>query len=249
MLLTLTVRSKNNNAVATAYSQSFESTLIEDLITNPNTGAVPALPGNAAFTYVTSKGRNESYTVTETVAYITSAAGGIGSPDTRGTASANWTAVEYGGNIRHQTVLTRDTSLVQAIASVNLCFGESIYTFPEGAIGLVAGTMEFTISAPTAVNTPEVGIGHVLGAGVQDTIGAAGATMESILDGKATAAITAAGTDVAYAFDAEADLAWVDGTAAAVAMFLNCAGNWAVTENITFSDVIITLTWDFLGDV
>jgi len=248
MLLTLTVRSKNNN-IKTAYSESFDTEKIENLIANPNTGAVPALPGAAAFTYVTTKGRNENYTVTESVAYITSASGGIGSPDTRGTASANYTAVEYGNGIKHTTVLTRDTDLVQAVASAALAFGDLAYTFPEGAIGTIAGTISFTIQGATAVNTPEVGLGHVLGAGVQTTLGAAGATMESILDGTATAAITAVGTDVAYAFDAEADLAWVDGTAAAVAMFFNCAGNWAVTENITFSDIVITLTWDFLGDV
>jgi len=250
MLLTLTVRSKNNNAVATAYSKSFESTLMRDLITNPNTAAVPALPGLAAFVYETAKGRDESYTVTESVAYITSAAGGIGSPDTRGTPNANYDAVEYGNGVRHTTVLTRKTDFVQAVAGAALCFGEAVYTFPEGALGIVAGTISFTIQGATAINTPEVGLGHVIGDGSANiTIQAAGATMESILNGTATAAITAAGTDVAYAFDAEADLAWVDGTAAAVAMFLNCAGDWAVTENITFSDVIITLTWDFLGDV
>jgi len=251
MLLTLTVRSKNNNVVATAYSKSFESTLMRDLITNPNTAAVPALPGLAAFVYETAKGRDESYTVTESVAYITSAAGGIGSPDTRGTPNANYDAVEYGNGVRHTTVLTRKTDFVQAVATAALAFGDAVYTFPEGALGIVAGTISFTIQGATAVNTPEVGLGHVVAVGAQVTIDACagGATMESILDGTPTAAITAAGTDVAYAFDAEADLAWVDGTAAAVAMFLNCAGDWAVTENITFSDVIITLTWDFLGDV
>lgn len=248
MLLTLTVRSKNNN-IKTAYSESFDTEKIENLITNPNTAAVPALPGNAAFTYVVTKGRNENYTVTETVAYITSAAGGIGSPDTRGTPSANYTAVEYGNGVRHTTVLTRKTDFVQAVASAALGFGDLAYTFPEGAIGTVAGTMSFTIQGATAVNTPEVGLGHVIAVGAIATIGAGAATMESILDGTATGAITVPGTAEAYPFAAEADLVWVDGSAGAVVMYLNCAGNWAVTEDITFSDVIITLTWDFLGDV
>jgi len=248
MLIQLTVRSKNFKA-KTAATESFESTLMRDLKNNQNTSGLPALAGSAEFIYRNEAGRDDHFTVTESVAYVTSVSGGSGSPSTAGVAATNWTAVEYGDGIRHRTVLTRDSSLVKAVASVALCFGEKIYDFPEGQIGLVAGTIEFTISAPTAVNTPEVGIGHVLGAGAQTTIGAAGATMESILDGTATSAITTAGTVEAYVFAAQADLVAHDGSAAALDAFLNCAGNWAVTESVTFSDVTISLVWDYLGDV
>ena len=248
MLIQLTVRSKNFKN-KTAYTQSFESTLIQDLKDNQNTAGNPVLNGNTEFRYVNDAGRDDHYTVTESVAYVTSVSGGSGSPSTAGTAATNWTAVEYGDGIRHRTILTRDSDLVQAVASAALGFGEKIYDFPEGQVGMVAGTMEFTISAPTATNTPEVGLGHVVATGAIATLGAGAATMESVLDGTATSAITTAGTDEAYVFAAESDLAAYDGSATALDLYLNIAGNWAVTEDITLSDITVTLVWDYLGDV
>ncbi len=249
MLIQLTVRSKNFKA-KTAYTESFESTLIRDLKANQNTSGLPALAGSAEFIYRNDDGRDDAFTVTQSVASITTISGGAGSPSTAGVAATNWTAVEYGVGHSNRTVLTRDTSLVQAVAAAALCFGEKIYTFPEGSTRQVAGTMEFTISAPLSTVTPEVGIGHVVGDDSANiTIGAAGATMESILDGTATSAITSAGTDEAYVFTAETDLVAHDGSAGALEAFLNLAGNWAETENITLSDITISLVWDFLGDV
>ena len=249
MLIQLTVRSKNFKA-KTAYTESFESTLIRDLKANQNTSGIPALAGSAEFIYRNDDGRDDSFTVTESVAYITSTTGGSGSPNTAGTAAANWTAVEYGDGVVHRTVLTRDTSLVQAVAAAGLCFGDLAYTFPEAAISIEAATLEFTVSAPLSTVTPEIGLGTVIGDDSSEiTIGAAGATQEDIIDGTAMSAITSAGTVEAYALEAEADVDFHDGTAAAASVNFNCAGNWAETENITFSSITVTLKWNYLGDV
>lgn len=249
MLVQLTVRSKNFKS-KTAYTESFDSERMKFVRANQNSGSVPALAGAAEFTYENDNARNDFYTVTETVAYITNATGGVGSPLNIGTAATGVTAVEYGDGVQHQTILTFDADWVKAVAGAALCFGVKIYDFPKGGIEIYGGAIKFTISAPTATNTPEVGIGHVIGDdSANATIGAAGATMESVLDGTATSAITSAGTDEAYGFDAETDATFMDGTSAAIDLFLNCAGNWAVSEDITFSDIEIQLTWAFLGEI
>ena len=244
MQIQLTVRSKNFKAV-TSRTESFESENIRNLVANLNSAGLPVLAGSAEFTLEVEGKRDDHYTVTETVAYITNLTGGVGAPSTVGSAVTGWTAVEYGTGGQHRTVLTRDATLTQAVAAAALAFGDKAYNFPLGLIKCSGGAATFTITGATATNTPEVGIGSVLGAGVQTTLGAAGATMEDILDGTATSAISAAGTDESYSFAAEAGV--LDGTATAKAAFLNCAGNWAVSENITFSDIEITLTWEYLG--
>jgi len=214
-------------------------------VDNVNSAGLPVLAGAAEFTYEVGGKRDEQYTVTESVAYITNLTGGLGAPSTLGSAVSGWTAVEYGAGTQHRTVLTRDASYVKAVAGAALTFGDQAYNFPLGLIKCTGGTITFTIKGATATNTPEVGMGSVLGAGAQSNMGTAGATMEDVLDGTATAAITSAGTAVSYAFAAEAGV--LDGTATAKDLFLNCAGNWAVTESITFSAITIDLTWEFLG--
>jgi len=244
MLIQLTVRSKNFKAV-TSRTESFESANIKNLLANSNSAGIPVLAGSSEFTYEVEGKRDDQYTVDESVAAINNLTGGLGTPSTIGSAVDGWTAVEYGTGAMHRTVLTRDDDFVKAVASAALAFGDQAYNFPLGLIRCVGGTITFTIQGATATNTPEVGLGSVLGAGVQTTLGAAGATMEDVLDGTATGAITLAGTDESYAFAAEAGV--LDGTATAKDLFLNCAGNWAVTEDITFSDITIDLTWEFLG--
>lgn len=244
MLIQLTVRSRNFKA-KTAYTEGFESTKMKRIQANQNTAGLPILAGAAEFIYEIDGQRDIYYTVTESAAAIITIAGGSGAPASSGTAAADWTAVEYSTGSQNRTVLTRDTSLVQAIAAANLCFGDQAYNFPLGNIKVTGGVMTFTISAAVETATPEVGLGSVLGAGVQATIGAAGATMEDFLDGTATSAITSAGTDEAYAWYAEAP--GPDGTATAADLFFNCAGAWGQTEDLTFSDITIDITWEYLG--
>jgi len=246
MLVQLNVSSRNFKNV-TSYLESFESTQIKNLRANQNTAGIPILAGVAEFIYVLDGQRDTHYTVAESVAEVTNLTGGIGSPLNIGTAAAGWTAVEYGTGIQHRTVLTNDAAWVQAVAGAALCFGDQVYNFPTGLIKCLGGTIGFTIQGATATNTPEVGLGSVLGAGAQATIGAAGATMEDVLDGTATSAISVPGTVESYAFAAEAGV--LNGVAGAKDLFLNCAGNWAVTENITFSDITIDLVWEYLGDL
>jgi hypothetical protein len=106
-----------------------------------------------------------------------------------------------------------------------------------------------TVAAPASVATPEWGLGTTLASGANATLTAAGNTTEDITDGTAMSAISAVGTAVAVVKLPEADVTNLDGHTTAIPVFLNCAGNWATTENLTISAVTVTITWAFLGDV
>ncbi len=246
MLIQLTVRSMNFKAV-TSRTESFESTKIRNLVANQNSSGLPVLAGSAEFLYEVDGKRDDLYTVTETVAYITNLTGGTGAPSTVGVAATGWSATEFGTGVQHRTILTKDSPIVQAVVTgpTSLSFGSKIYDFPLGQIKCTGGTITFTIAAPTITITPEVGIGTIIGTGANATLAAVGATAEDVLDGTATSAITTAGTKEEYAFAAEAGM--LDGTVTAKDIFLNCAGAWTVSENVTISSITIDLTWEFVG--
>jgi hypothetical protein len=246
MLVSLTVYSKNFKDVSTVYTESFESTRIMNLRANQNTHF---LSGISEFSYVNDWGRDVQYTVLETVADITNMTGGLGSAINFGAAAADWTAEEFGNGTLHTTVITNNANWVKAIASAALAFGDAIYTFPLGGIRILGATYAMTVAAPASVATPEIGLGTVLAAGANATLGAAGNTTEDITDGTAMGAISAVGTAVAVVKLPEADVTNLDGHTTAIPVFLNIAGNWATTENLTISGVTVTITWAFLGDV
>ncbi len=245
MLVILNVRSKNGKAV-TRRSESFESSEMLNLKDNQNTAGSPVLAGKSEFLLTFANKRDEVYTVDESVASINNMTAGSGNPVTSGAAATGWTALEYGDGVHNRTILTKDESLVQAVAGAALCFGVKAYDFPIGQLKCIAGTIKFTISAPAGTETPEVGLGTLVGDdSANATIGPAGATMEDVLDGTATSAVTSTGTVESYQFTAETGV--LDGTAGALDLNLNCAGNWAQTEDLTISAITIDLTWELWG--
>lgn len=247
MLVQLTVRSKNFKNV-TAYTESFDSTKILMLRNNQNTAGIPILAGTAEFVYVKDDGRDDYYTVTESVAYITNATGGAGAPLNFGTAAAGVVATEYGSGLYHQTVLTY-ASFVKAIATAALAHGKLGYTFPEGGIIIHGGTLDVTMAAPASVITPDIGIGTVIGSTAVADLGSVGATAEDILDGFAGTAIAPTGGQTVKVWKPEADVTNMEGETTAIPLFFNFAETWITTENITIFPLIITINWTFLGDV
>ncbi|MFC1535738.1 hypothetical protein ACFL4H_00060 [Candidatus Neomarinimicrobiota bacterium] len=96
-------------------------------------------------------------------------------------------AVEYGDGFNHVTILTLTATVVGApAAGTNVAVGDTIYVFPAGAqlIEAMDMNMALTIGGVTT-DTPELGLGSVMGAGAQVTLGAAGATMEDYFEGTA----------------------------------------------------------------
>jgi len=244
MLVLLNVRSRNKRVVD-VHTEAFESSRIRGLRLNQNLESNPVLPGWAEFMYAFDEKRNELFTVEETVAQISSMSGGHGYPTLAGTAATGWTAVEFGDGVHNRTILTKDASIVQAVAGAALSFGSKAYDFPKGQIKCTYGTIGFTISAPTGTETPEVGLGTIVGSLDKTTLGAVGNAAEDVLDGTATAAVTTEGTVESYLFTAEAGV--LDGTVTAKDLYFNVAGNWAATENLTIASITVDLSWEFWG--
>ena len=161
-----------------------------------------------------------------------------------GAAAADVTAVEYGNSTNHKTVLTV-TAFTQAIAGAALGFGKSIYTFPEGVIKAIYGTVDITIFGATETGTPDIGLGTEIASGVIDVLDGT-ATFENIVDGFTGTAITTTPGSVTNNY-VEAEAGLLDGNTTAIEAFLNLAETWTATEDLTIS-ATVTLFWDFLGD-
>lgn len=246
MLLQLAVRSKNFKNVTT-YTEAFDSEKIQMLRNNQNTAGVPILAGTAEFIYINDDGRDDFYTVTESVATITTAAAGAGFPSNYGTAATGVTATEYGNGIYHQTTLTMD-SYTEAVAAAALAVGQAVYTFPTGGIIIHGGTLDMTIAGASSVATPDIGIGTVIGTGAVAVLGGT-ATFEDIMDGAAGTAIAPGGGQTVRVFKAMGDATTFDGHTTPIPVFLNFAFLWIVTETLTINPCVITFNWTFLGDV
>jgi len=161
--------------------------------------------------------------------------------------AATTTVVEQGDSVNHKTVLTlTDFAVGSAVGAANLCFGALMYTLPAGAQLVEVAYMSVALTGTVTIvgDTPELGIGSVLGAGAQATIGAAGATMEDYWEGGASAAISGAtalvGTKLATA-GALTGIA-VNAAGDAKTFYLNVADGWAGAGDVTATGTI-ALIW------
>lgn len=146
-----------------------------------------------------------------------------------GTAATGVTATEYGDGIRNLTKLTFGDKAggfaFPAIAGgANLAVGALAYTFPAGDIlvGRVA-TYDLTLTEDDGnitADTPDVGIGTVIGTGVVAVLGGT-ATFEDILTGQTSVALAV--TDVAATVNKTIQ------AAAAHTVYLNAADGWAAS--------------------
>lgn len=103
-----------------------------------------------------------------------------------GTANAGSTAVEYGDGTHHRTVLTVDTTLPAIAGGAALAVGKLLYTFPAGAIIVESAYMSLAIQQTEGnitADTPDGGLGTVIGAGAVATLDGTG-TFEDIITGQ-----------------------------------------------------------------
>ncbi len=114
---------------------------------------------------------------------------GTASVDGTVTTSATTSAAEYSNGVRHRTVLTL-TSFALGTAPDNaaLAFGAKVYTFPAGRIMVEGATIAGGVTAALSntAQTPEVGLGTVIGSGASATLST---TMEDFVDGGAAGII------------------------------------------------------------
>lgn len=149
--------------------------------------------------------------------------------------------VEYSADgFNHVTIITLTAVAVAAIGdNENLAGGLLIYTLPAGAIIINNATMSVGITkAETTTDTPEVGLGTVIGSGANATLGAVGATCEDIL-GPAVADDTAGTAELltkATALKIEA--------AGTKTVHFNFADGWAdVTDESATVTGTVVLGW------
>jgi len=156
-------------------------------------------------------------------------------------------AEEVAGATRKTVLTFTDLAVGSAVAAANLAFGKKVFEFPAGVQVIKATYMSVALTGTATIigDTPEIGLGSVLGAGAQATIGAAGATMEDYWEGGASSAISGAtplvGTKVATA-GALTGIA-LNAVGSVKDLFLNVADGWAGAGDVTATGTI-TILWE-----
>lgn len=148
-----------------------------------------------------------------------------------GTAGTGVTAVEYGDGKSHVTVLTLTSVAMGTITGgADQALGALIYTFPAGVHlhEVTYMSVGLTTAGATKTDTPDVGIGSVVGSGVNALLSDVGATSENYITGQtaadsngtATVKMTAAtaGYGTGISLNASGDVK---------AVYLNAADGWA----------------------
>jgi hypothetical protein len=174
----------------------------------------------------------------ETVSDLSSTAGTV-------TTAATTAAVEYGDAINHVTKLTLTNFAVgDSGDNASLAIGASLYTFPAGDILVDNASFVGGITAAISIttDTPELGIGTVIGSGANATLSTTG---EDILEGGNVAAPDVAGTSFGKGSTRTFPLYIAAAGGLSHEIFLNVADGWAnvaAAGAVTVTGVI-TLSW------
>ena len=176
-------------------------------------GAVACICKSAAVDGSTSVGYNKAKIVT--------------APSNVGVVGSGVTTVETGTETLHVTTLTVSKTMPAIAAAANQGVGTAAYTLPAGVKVVKSARFSLGLTqagALIAADTPEIGLGTLIGTGAQATLGAVGAGAENILHGSSTVALTnCTGTAVI-------DGAVVDLYVAAAdshVIYINIADGWA----------------------
>lgn len=178
-------------------------------------------------------------------------ASNVGTPAAVGTVVVR----EEGDGMHHVTTISLTDYVVGplagAAAALTLVPPQAIYVFPTGVHLYEVSYMSIALTAAGTAVSPEIGLGSVIGDGSANaTIGAAGATMEDIMEG-----FTVADT-VTHAAVANGPVGATAGILTDISLnkaadsknvFLNCAGTWNAdnTGNLTASGTIV-IKWTTL---
>lgn len=160
-----------------------------------------------------------------------------------GTAGTNCTVVEYADGRDITAVITITAAVLGApTAGGNSAHGAAIYTFPAGAhvtdvtymsVGLTAGGV--------TTDTPDVGIGSVVGSGAVAVLSDVGATSEDYITGQTAA--DSAGTATVQLVKNTTGIG-VNKAADVKAVYLNAADGWdaGVTGDLTATGTV-SIKW------
>lgn len=146
-----------------------------------------------------------------------------------GTAATGVTAVHYGDGVNNTVVLTMTGTAITVGNSANLATGVLIYTLPAGACLVTGAYMSVAIDGvSTTTDTPDVGIGTVIGSGAVTTLGGT-ATFENIITGQ-TAADTN-GTATVKSAGPTAGTPLEIATGGAHTIYFNAADGWGANAD------------------
>jgi len=169
-----------------------------------------------------------------------------------GTAGTNVTVEEFGDGRNHTTVLTLTSTAMGTIAGAGAAaFGALVYTFPAGVhVHEVSyQSVGVTTAGGTKSDTPELGIGSLIGSGANATLNAVGATAHDYIT--ATAAAAADGTPLVLGpVGAVAGILTgisLNAVGDTKAVNFNAADTWAAgAAGALTADGTITLKWTSL---
>ena len=165
-----------------------------------------------------------------------------------GAANTGSTAVEYGDGHTHQTVLTVATTLPAIAGGANLAVGKLLYTFPAGAIIVESAYMSLSITQTQGninADTPDGGLGTVIGSGVVATLDGTG-TFEDIITGQTFNDCT--GTAEVKTAIPTAAVPLVIEAGAAHTVHFNVADGWAASgDAAAVLAGTVVLNWRFMA--
>lgn len=169
-----------------------------------------------------------------------------------GTPGTGVTAAEYGDSRFHMSVLTLTNVAVGTIAGAgNAAFGALIYTFPAGVHLHKVSYMSvgLTTAGATKTDTPDVGIGSVVGSGAQALLSGVGATSEDYITGQTAADVNGTATLVGPVGAVAGLMTGISLNKAAdvKAVYLNAADGWdAGAAGALTATGTVVLTWEKL---
>lgn len=169
-----------------------------------------------------------------------------------GAAGTNVVATEYGDGFNHTTILTLTNADLGAVGGAgNLAIGALIYTFPAGAHVHSVTSASVSLQGDAAVqgDTPDVGIGSVIGSGNVAVLGGT-PQFEDYIVGSAAADVNGTPTVNAMSLNtAGTAFAGISFNAVGDSKALNysAAVNWSGASTAVLATGIVVIQWAFHG--
>lgn len=157
---------------------------------------------------------------------------------------ATVSVAEYGDGFNHTTVLTLTATPLTVGSSEDLAVGVLVYTLPAGANLINSAYMSVAVDAGSVsatADTPEVGLGTVIGSGVVSVLST---TLENIITGQV--ATDTNGTATVKGAGPTGSVPLEIATGGAHTVHLNMADGWGANADAdgTLSGTIV-LNWTF----
>jgi hypothetical protein len=168
-----------------------------------------------------------------------------------GTLGTGVTAVEKGDGVHHVTVLTLTNVDLGAIAGAAAeATGALIYTFPAGSHIHTVTTLSVGVVGDVGVqaDTPDLGIGSVVGSGANATLNAVGSTSEDYVTGQTMTDANGTPTNFGPTGATAGVLTDIslNHPAAVKTMYLNIADTWAAASAALLASGVVIIEWTTL---